>query len=172
MISPHEPAARRLPRRGRPAAVKLLLSFGAALVFLLVLRHGAYVDFPRQVAAFKDGGKPSAAVRREFRAEPGPEKNIWAVELTFSGPQESRHAYRLFLNGDPIGSASPAGRSLLIDFPGSRLVTGPNVLEVRSDAEWTFHRLRVKNFFGYSSGFPSAGYSTTSPSPSRRTTVF
>ncbi|OGD19311.1 MAG: hypothetical protein A2W03_18445 [Candidatus Aminicenantes bacterium RBG_16_63_16] len=152
MTSPHEPAARRLPRRSGPAAVKLLLSFGAALVFLLVLRHAAYVDFPRQVAGFKDGGTPSIAVRREFQAEPGPEKNIWVVELTFAGPQDGRRVYRILLNGDPIGSASPAARSLLVDFPGSRLVSGLNVLEIRSAAPWTFRRLRVKNIYGYSSG--------------------
>jgi hypothetical protein len=156
MTSPRQPAVRRFPPPGRPAVFKLLLSFGAALVFLLVFRHAAYVDFPRQVTTFKDGGGPSASVRREFSAEPGPENNVWAVEVTFSQPQGSRRVFEAFLNGVPVGSRSPARRTLLLEFPGSMLAPGPNVLEVRSDAPWTFRRLRVKNIYGYSSGFPAA----------------
>jgi len=156
MILHQAPAARRLPRRGGPAAVKLLLAFGAVLVFLLVLRHAVYVDFPRQVTLFKDGGSPAKVMRREFSAEPGPGGNIWLLELTFSMPQEGRRVFEAFLNGSPIGSRSPAGRTLLLDFPGSKLVSGLNVLEIGSGAPWTFRRLRVKNIYGYSSGFLSA----------------
>ncbi len=156
MTSSKDPSWRRLRGPGAPAAVKLLLSVGAVLVFLLVLRHGVVIDFPRQVTTFKDGGIPATVVRREFSAEPGPAKNIWALEVTFASPQESRRVFEAYLNGTPIGSLSPAGRALLLDFPASRLACGANVLEVKSAEPWTFHRLRIKNIYGYSSGFPAA----------------
>lgn len=156
MTSSKDPAFRRLRGPGSPAAVKLLLSFGAVLVFLLVLRHAVVIDFPRQVTTFKDGGVPATVVRRELSAEPGPANNIWALEVTFASPQEGRRVFEAYLNGARIGSRSPAGRALLLDFPASRLGSGPNVLEIRSAEPWTFRRLRVKNIYGYSSGFPAA----------------
>jgi hypothetical protein len=156
MTSRSERNAPPLPRPASQIAFKFLLSFGAALVFLLMLRYAAYVDFPRQVTGFKGGDTPTTAVRREFEARPGPRGNIWAVEVAFSSRQEGRRVFSALLNGSPIGSGAPTGRSLLLDFPGSRLVPGHNVLEIRSEAAWTFRRLRVKNFYGYSSGFPAA----------------
>ncbi len=156
MTSKHESAAPSVHRPGGPLVFKLLLSLGAALVFLLALRHAIYFDFPRQVITFKDGANPSAAVRREFQADPGPPGNTWAVEMTFPERLERRRAFEVFLNGSAVGSASPAGRTLILEFAGLKLAGRLNVLEIRSDAAWTFRRLRVKNIYGYSSGFLAA----------------
>jgi hypothetical protein len=151
-----EPAARRLPRTKATRALKLGVSAATGLVFLLALSLATYVEFPRRVAAFKDGGHPSLSFQKEFtveRTEPG---NIWTLEVVFPRSPGDRPLFEATLNGESIGRVTPRGRSLLLEFPGDRLSQGFNILNVRSDAAWTFRRLRVKNFTGYSSGFPTA----------------
>jgi hypothetical protein len=156
MTSRPEPATCRLPRPSPAAALKLILSAGVGIIFFLILRYAAFVEFPRQVAAFRDNGMPAAVFQQEFLVERGAEDDIWTVEVVFPRPLRGRHPFEAALNGVPIGGAAPRGRSLLLEFPGSRLGSGPSLLEIRSDTPWTFRRVRVKNFTGYSSGFLSA----------------
>jgi hypothetical protein len=156
MTPRHEPPVRRVSPEKTAVALKLAVSAAVGVIFLLALVLTAYVEFPRRIAAFKDGGQPSRSFQREFSIDEREPGNTWTLEAVFPRSPGGGQVFEALLNGASIGRATPRGRSFLLEFPGARLNPGFNTLDVLSNGAWTFRRLRVKNFTGYSSGFPTA----------------
>jgi hypothetical protein len=156
MDTPLKPAFRRLlADRWNTAAI--IVSVGIALLFSAVLFFFSYLDFPRRIQTFKgDPGQKAIVVRKEFTAAPESIQNIWWLEIILFERPETELRLDVRLNGVRIETPSLDGSKSVREFPASILNKGTNILEVGGEDGWAFKRLRVKNIYGYSSGFFSA----------------
>lgn len=136
-----------------PAAASLMV----ASIFVGVLELCSYRHFFKSIAIYK-GNKntPVSRISRDFYVERQREENFWTAEIEFFESTGEKRTFVLTLNGIPLATVSVKGRRLVQDFGESLLVEGKNTLEVSSTDVWTFRRIRVKNVYGYSSGFLSA----------------
>lgn len=142
-------------RRARLRAA--LLSAAISSVFVLIFGNFSYLYFPKNIATFK-GDRQSVALslERVFEATPGPDENLWALEVEFFQSLREEQAFTVAVNGSAAGAPASRGKRLFMPFSSSLLREGQNSLRVASSHAWQFRRLRIKNIYGYSSGFFAA----------------
>jgi hypothetical protein len=135
----------------------LVGSLGVALVFFFMLHNFSYLQFPKQVVTFKgDRDKAVFDLEKYFSVAAEPDRKSWALEVEFFEPAQSDVAFQILINGTPVEISKVKGKRLGAEFPSSVLKEGNNILEIGAEASWAFRRLRIKNIYGYSSGFLSA----------------
>lgn len=136
-------------------AFRLFVSVGIAAIFTLVWHEFSYIGSPRRVVRIT-GGPESAVleINKNFFLDGVNKKDTYVLEASFFENYNARLTLHFFLNGEPVESFDADKQVLWIDFSAEHLKNGRNTLAVRSHTEWRFKTLRLKNFYGYSSGFP------------------
>jgi hypothetical protein len=135
----------------------IIASFGVALVFFFMLHNFSYLQFPKQVVTFKgDRDKAVSDLEKNFSVAAEPDRKSWVLEVEFFEPAQSDVAFHILINGTPVEIPKVKGKRLGAEFPSSVLKEGNNILEIGAEASWAFRRVRIKNIYGYSSGFLSA----------------
>jgi|GEM_PF-2196966 len=157
MDEKHTPRSPRPFVKSRTSLAAIFVSLVTALVFFFVLRNFSYLQFPKYIDTLKgDRTKEISGLEREFSVAPGTERNIWKLEIEFVKRPSGRAAFRIFVNGTLVETLKVREKRLVLEFSTPLLREGKNVLKLSSDAGWSFRRLRIKNIYGYSSGFFSA----------------
>jgi Gpi18-like mannosyltransferase len=135
-------------------AFRLFVSVVVAAIFALVWHEFSYVGSPRRVVRIT-GSPESVAfeVDKNFFLDSVNKKDAYVLEVSFFENYNSRLTLHFFLNGEPVKSFAADKKILRIDFPAEHLKNGKNILMVRSNTEWRFKTIRLKNVYGYSSGF-------------------
>ncbi len=134
-------------------ALRLVVSAALAVIFTLVWHEFSYVESPRKVARITGDPQGAApAVEESFFLDGINKQDMYVLEVSFFESYEGRKSLRFRLNGRVVQTLEPIGKHVFVDFPGEFLRNGKNLLEIRSEAEWRFKTIRLKNFYGYSSG--------------------
>jgi hypothetical protein len=133
---------------------RLFMSVAVAAVFTLVWHDFSYVESPRRMVRIT--GDPESVVleiNKNFFLDGVNKKDTYVLEASFFENYDARLTLHLLLNGEEVTSFEANRKVLWVDFSAEHLKKGRNTLEVRSNTEWRFKTLRLKNFYGYSSGF-------------------
>jgi hypothetical protein len=146
-----------MTRRQRAGILPIALAVFAGAVFAVLLAAFTYVRFPREVVLYRaQPSAPASSFSQEFEAAPGPAGNLWTLEIELADDPKPGQTFDASLNGVPLAVFSGDGKIRSLEFPGSALRDGRNVLHVESDRPWTCPRFRIVNVSGYSSGFIAA----------------
>ena len=157
MFLKHKTVSFRLLHLSAVPISSLVGSLGVALVFFFILHNFSYLQFPKQVVTFRgDREKSVFDLEKGFSVTAEPDRKSWVLEVEFFEPARSEAVFHVLINGMPVEIPKVRGRRLAAEFPSSVLKEGNNVLKIGADASWTFRRIRIKNIYGYSSGFLSA----------------
>jgi len=127
-----------------------------ALVFFLTAVRFTYLKFPKYIDTLKESKEIEISVlEREFFVPGGRKNNTWILEIEFYERTRPGIVFRVSINGTPLEAARTRGRRLLLELPSSLIEEGKNSVTIGGDAGWAFKTLRIKDIFGYSSGFLS-----------------
>lgn len=142
-----------MTRRSRDGFFPIALAVFSGAVFAVLLGAFTYARFPREVVLYS--ARPSATASvflHDFETAPGPAGNLWTLEIELAGDLKPGQTFDASLNGVSLGAFSADKKIRNIEFPGSALRDGRNVLRVESDRPWICPRFRIVNVSGYSSG--------------------
>jgi hypothetical protein len=136
-------------------AFRVVSSLVIAAIFTLVLQEFSFRELQKKVVRVS-GGRESAArqVRKEFFLDRLRESDVYVLEAAFFERRQDDLNLNLSINETRVLSFTADRKLKIIDIPASSLRNGKNSLAVTADRAWSFKSLRLKNIYGYSSGFP------------------
>ena len=136
-------------------AFRIVSSLVIALVFALVLHEFSFRELQKKVVRVS-GSRESRAreVRKDFFLDGVRDNDVYVLEAVFFERRRDALNLNLFLNETRVLSFAADQKAKIIDIPASFLRNGKNSLAVTADRAWSFKSLRLKNIYGYSSGFP------------------
>jgi Gpi18-like mannosyltransferase len=135
-------------------AFRLFVSAAVAMIFTLVWHEFSYVASPRKAVRITgDPQSPAFTVEKSFFLDGVNRQDIYVLEASFFENYGGQRTLHFRLNGRSVRTIEPNRKRVFVDFPAEFLRNGKNLLELSSEVEWRFKILRVKNFYGYSSGF-------------------
>ena len=136
-------------------ALRLASSLIIAAVFSAVLHEFSFHKFTVQTIRFT-GNREQAArtIEKKFLLQGVRPNDIYIFEAVFFERDDRRANFRLWLNGEEIAPFVPVKKVLRLEIPAGSLREGGNTLRITAASDWSYKVLRLKNIYGYSSGFP------------------
>jgi len=136
-------------------AFRIVSSLVLALVFSLILHEFSFRELQKKVVRVS-GSRESRAtkVSKDFFLDGVRDDDVYILEARFFERRRDDLNLNILLNETQVLSFAADRKAKFIEFPGSLLRNGKNTLAVTADKPWSFKTLRLKNIFGYSSGFP------------------